>query len=494
MLSHETSLKRAVPLVFAGAFLLRIFHLNLPILEAYNNLTRQAVSAMIARNFYRHGFRFWVPELDQGAGPYLFNAEMPIGPFLSAILYRLSGGVSEWAARLVSVVFSMVLIGFLYALVKRIEGPRAALCAAIFAALSPLGLAFSRAVQPDMMMLAGSAGGVYFFYRYFEEKKIRHFVCSALWTALAVASKAYALYMFLPLAVLAWSCQNGKMFRDGKNYAYVLAVCLTLIWYAYMWYQGKTQALYYDTIRYDRGIAYGTLLDMFSFSNVLLFLKIFFVHILTPAGSLFFFIGLFAGVRKKEERVFYAWLGAVTLFLLVTWRIVIRNPYYELALYPPAVVFVGRGAALSLDWKGGLLRRHRILLGAALAVIVIPSILYFYRGLYSLPQDREMIPAAGKAAQRVTDKDDLIIASYESGPALLYYCDRKGWELDLSSSAEAPVEKLERLREQGAAVFVTTKQNLARAVVPFETHLRGRYRTLEEGQDHVIFGLKGGAA
>jgi len=494
MLSHETSLKRAVPLVFVGAFLLRIFHLNLPILEAYNNLTRQAVSAMIARNFYFHGFRFWYPELDQGAGPYLFNAEMPIGPFLTAILYGLSGGVHEWAARIVSVIFSMALIGFLYSLVKRIEGPRAALCTAVFAALSPLGLAFSRAVQPDMMMLAGSAGGVYFFYRYFEEKKIRHFVYSALWTTLAVASKAYAFYMFLPLAVIAWSYRKGKMFRDGKNYVYVLAVCLTLIWYATMWYQGKIQSLYYDTIRYDRGIAYGTPFELFSLPNIRLFLKIFFVHILTPAGSLFFFVGLLAGIRKKEEWMFYAWFAAVMIFLLVTWRIVIRNPYYELALYPPAAVFVGRGAALSLDWKGGFLKRHRVLFGVALAAIVIPSVLYFYRGLYSLPPARQAIPVAGQAVQRVTDKKDLIIASYEGGPALLYYCDRKGWELDLSGAGEEPIQKLERLRKQAATTFVTTKKNLASAAPLFESYLRSRYTVLEEDRDHVIFSLKGGPA
>lgn len=494
MVPYETSLKKAVPLVFVGAFLLRAFHLNLPLLEPYNNVTRQTVSAMIARNFYFHGFHFWYPELDQGAGPYLFNAEMPFGPFLAAILYALTGGVHEWAARLVSVVFSMILIGFLYGFVKKTEGQTAALFAAGFAAISPMGLALGRAVQPDMMMLTGSAGGLYYFYRYFKEKKMRFYVFSVLWTFLAVASKTYTLYMFLPLAAIAWIYQNKRAFTDGRNYLYVFIVSLTLIWYAWMWHQGKIQTLYYDTIRYNRGVDYGSMSDLFSLANLKLFFKIFFIHILTPAGTFFFLIGCVAGIRKKEDGIFYAWLAAVALFLLITWRIVMRNPYYELALYPPAAVFVGRGAALLLDWKGGVLRRHRVIFGVALTVVVIPSVLYFYRGLYFLPEDRKSILIAGQAARRITDEKDLIIASYEGGPGLLYYCERKGWELDLSGAGEDPVIKLERLRAQGAAYFVTIPQNLSRATPGFEQFLKQHYSLVIENTDAVIYRLQRGAS
>ncbi len=494
MSSHETSLKRIVLFIFSGAFLLRVFHLNLPILEAYNNLTRQAVSGMIARNYYRHGFCFWMPELDQGAGPYLFNAEMPIGPYLTAVLYWLLGGVHEWAARLVSVCFSMAMLWFLYAFVKKVYGKAQAAIATGFAAVSPLCLAFSRALQPDILMLAGSAGGLYYFYRYFEEKKSRHFIFSVLLTTLAVASKAYALYLFLPLIAIAWCAQKRRLLQDPKNYFYAFIVLLTLFWYGFMWVQGKTQHLYYDTIRYDRGIAYQSFLELFSAGNIGIFLKIFLIHILTPAGAILFFIGFVRRSTKKEDLIFYAWFGAVFLFLLVTWRIVLRNPYYELPLVLPAAVFVGRGAMVILALKDGPFGRCRGILIACLVVIAIPSLLYFYRGLYSLPPERNAILAAGKAAQAKTSPDELLIASYEGGPALLYYCDRKGWELDLSGSAGDPVDKLEALRNRGASAFVTIKKNLEHATASFEAYLRSHYSILEENEDYILFHVKAGAA
>jgi 4-amino-4-deoxy-L-arabinose transferase-like glycosyltransferase len=388
----------------------------------------------------------------------------------------------------------MVMLWFLYSFVKRSLGALQAVFALGLAAFSPLSVAFGRAVQPDMMMLAGSVGGLYYFYRYFEERKTQFYVLSVFLTTLAVASKAYTLYLFLPLIVIAWGYQGKKAFMDFKNYFYALIVLLTLLWYGYMWYQGKAQHLYYDTIRYNRGVDCRTFLDLFSATKVSLFLKIFFIHILTPGGTLLFFIGLFRGAQKKEDYTFYSWLTAVLLFILVTWRIVLRNPYYELALLPPAAVFVGRGAETLLQWRRGFFRRHRALLAAMLAVAIVPIVFYFYRRLYYLPDDRLSIVAAGKAVQEHTRKDELVIASYEAGPALLYYCDRKGWELDLSGSVADPAAMVEKFRAQGASVLVTTKMNLAGKAVPAENYLRSRYPVMIENSDYIIFRLKSGDA
>src|SRR3989338_8211507 len=100
--------KKASIYVFFLALLVRVFYLNIAFVEPYNNLTRQTVVGMVARNFYQHGFNFFYPELDDnGTGPYLFNAEMPLYSYIMAIGYWLAGGVREWVARSVSVAFYM---------------------------------------------------------------------------------------------------------------------------------------------------------------------------------------------------------------------------------------------------------------------------------------------------------------------------------------------------------------------------------------------------
>jgi len=484
MFANQTRFHKAAWFVFAGALLLRLYRLDLPFLEPYNSLTRQVVSGMMSRNFYLHGFRFWYPELDQGAGPYLFNAEMPIGPYIAALLYALTGGVHEWADRLVSVCASMALLGFLYAFAKRAYGAPTALWTLVFAAFSPLGVAFSRAAQPDMLMLAGSAGGLYFFYLYFEMKKTRYFVFSALMTFLAVASKAYTLYLFLPLLVMAWSYQGKKAISDPKNYFYAAFVLTTLVWYGYMWNQGKTQALYYDTIQLNRGVPFKKLSDLFSMAYFGLLGKIFFAHILTLSGTILFFIGFLTRSGKKEDRFFYAWFAAVAFFLMVTWRIVLRNPYYELALLPPAAVFMGRGFAVL---------RPRFFLAAVLLAAFLFNGLYFYRGLYFLPPERQALLAVGAAAERYTEPDKLVIASYEASPALLYYCNRRGWEFDASRGIDVLAADLEKKRDQGARFFVTPLGYLSKVNPVFEAYLRGRFGVVHEAAGHLILDLEKGA-
>src|SRR3990167_680095 len=140
--------KKPAFLIFVLALFVRVYNLDLPFLEPYNNITRQVVVGMVARNFYHHGFNFFYPELDDnGTGPYLFNAEMPLYSYLMAIGYWLAGGVREWVARSVSVIFSMGTLFFIHAFARQIAGNRAAFFALLFAAFSPLNVALSRSIQ-----------------------------------------------------------------------------------------------------------------------------------------------------------------------------------------------------------------------------------------------------------------------------------------------------------------------------------------------------------
>ena len=465
---------------------LRFYYINLPLVEPYNSQTRQGVSAMIVRNMYRHGFNIFYPELDEnGRGPYLFNAEMPIYAALMATGYKISGGVHEWAARSVSVLFSMGTLLMLYLLIRRRAGEAAALGASLFFALSPMSVALARAVQPDGLMLFASVAALYTFDLYLENRKAFYLICSAASMALAVLTKAYVLYLFIPLFYLAWEKEGAGVFKNWRYYLYTVVVASTLSWYVYMWMEGKGQNMAYPTISYVQGRG-----GVFSANHLYAVLKIFTLHLLTPVGTILFVLGLCRGPKNNGERFFYAWLISCVFFILVFWRTAVEHPYYQLPFVPVCAFFVAKGFHVLSETKFGSILKNPAAL-ALLVAIALAGPLYLYQGLYFLPSQNLAIVQAGEAVGRLSPKDGLVVAASETNPSqLIYYSDRKGWKFDLTETDESLlIERLEECRRQGAAAFVTTDVLLLKQRPLFEKHLRGHYALLEETDRFIVFGL-----
>ncbi len=485
--------KKAAIGVFFLAFLVRTIYLNIPLIEPYNNITRQTVVGMVARNFYQHGFNFFYPELDDnGAGPYLFNAEMPVYSYLMAIGYWLVGGVKEWAARLVSVIFSMGMLWILYRFVRRLHGEQMAFFTLLIAAFCPLNVALSRSIQPEATMLFASVGAIYAFYLYQETGRLRYYWTSAVFMALALAVKAYTVYLFLPLALWVWKKQRARIFTDYRNYFYLLFSCLPLAWYVSMWFAGKHQALAYSTISYihGRGEDYSNIRDIFSFSYLYKTSKIFVLHILTPAGALFFIMGFFE--RKKEETdfLFRAWFFSIALFLLIFWRTAVEHSYYQLPLVPAVSFYIAKGIVRALENLS--LRRvicHPFFL-TAIGAVTLVTLFHFYQRLYFIPKELHVIVEAGKALDRIAPKQSLVIGSYESSPAQLYYCNRKGWAFDMRQRTDDElIGRFEALHAKGASYFVISNLKEIFLAQGFYRYLKDHYPISEETPRYLIFKL-----
>ncbi len=478
-------------LVLAAA--LRFYHLNLPLVEPYNSQTRQGVSAMIVRNMYQHGFNLFYPELDEnGRGPYLFNAEMPVYAFLMALGYKIAGGVHEWAVRGVAALLSMGTLLLLYGLIRRRAGEKEALCAGFFFALSPMSVALARAVQPDGTMLFASVAALYSFDLYLENKNAFYLICSAASMGLAVLTKAYVLYLFIPLFYLAWEREGTGLFKNWRYYLYAAAVASTLSWYVYMWMLGRGQELAYSTISYasGRGAAYTHFWQILSPAYLNAVLKVFALHLLTPVGAVLFALGFFSKVKGEAERFFYAWFFSVVFFMGVFWRTAVEHSYYQLPFVPVCAFFVGKGfCVLGESRFGAVLKKPAVFVFFAALALAVP--LYLYKGLYFLPPQNLAVVEAGRAVDRLSPKDSLVAAASETNPSqLIYYSGRKGWKFDLSEKSEALlIERLEECRKQGAGSFVTAELTLLRQRPLFEKHLRDHYPILEETDRYIVFRL-----
>src|SRR5262249_17182898 len=101
--------------IFAAA--VRLYKISQPYVDQWS--FKQGTIAMIADNFYRHGFHILYPQVNwAGAAPGYIGTEFPIVPFLAALLY-LPFGEHEWIGRSVTLVFSVLSLPFFYLLAKK---------------------------------------------------------------------------------------------------------------------------------------------------------------------------------------------------------------------------------------------------------------------------------------------------------------------------------------------------------------------------------------
>src|SRR5688500_17992216 len=85
--------------LFLG-LMLRAVEINQAFVDAWS--WRQADVAMIAENFYHHGFNIFYPQINwAGSAEGYVGTEFPLLPFMAALLY-VCFGVQDWIGRFIS--------------------------------------------------------------------------------------------------------------------------------------------------------------------------------------------------------------------------------------------------------------------------------------------------------------------------------------------------------------------------------------------------------
>ncbi|MBN2331320.1 MAG: glycosyltransferase family 39 protein [Candidatus Aenigmarchaeota archaeon] len=144
-------------------------------------------------------------------------------------------GISEFSARLVSLIFGLIGIIFTYKLAMLITGDRrASLLSAAILALVPAYFEYSRLAMLEVPLLAMSVMVVYFFYRYVLGKKRRDAVVFGITLGLCMLSKNYGFVIVFPLLLYAVISKKYQLFRDGNMYlALFIAAIIAVPWFAF---------------------------------------------------------------------------------------------------------------------------------------------------------------------------------------------------------------------------------------------------------------------
>jgi 4-amino-4-deoxy-L-arabinose transferase-like glycosyltransferase len=469
---------------------IRLIEISQPYVDAWS--WRQADVAMIAENFYRHGFALFYPQINwAGRAPGYVGTEFPLVPFIAAMLYGVFG-VQAWVGRAVSVMFFALSVPLFYGLVHKTSNPRVAFWAVGIYILTPLSIFASRAFMPDMAALSLSLVALYFFGRWLERApNAKLFIATSLVTSLAILVKLPALLIGVPLLAMAWQKYGARGVCRRELVAFAaLALSAPLAWYTHAY---RISLIYPPYHFFGAGVL--------ELAEVGWYLEI--VHrlatsSLTPLVFAAMLVGLFVPARTASAWVFHWWLLALLVFIVLVGWGNHEHDWYQLPLVPVAAALAGRTCAWGF-------RRVAQRAGATVArigagVLVVGLAAASYNGLAPHYEPKRLAWwQAGLALNRLTPPEALVLIADDGDPTAFYYSQRRGWHF-LQNFGRPPVDseeaihELEQRRTEGASYLVFTANTFwwLERYPAFREHLEARYRRVRETEAYRIFELREG--
>lgn len=484
--------KTAVIAIIATGLIIRFIRIGQPLTEFS---TRQVETAMVARNFYNHGFKIFSPEMDFASGKgegSVFALELGIVPFIAAFLYKISGGVHEYWGRIVSILFwagsALIFYKWLLFFSERL----AVYGLAVYTFL-PLSIILSRTFQPEMAMLFFSILGLYFLTRYSLKEHEISLWLGAISISMAILLKLTAVSLTLPFiyTVLRKELLTRKKSQWIKfGIACLLTVSLPLVWYS----RGLLLSRIYPSQISSSNWAIGNWFDFSSWFKPENWRDIFnnlWGIALTPVGFTLFLSGVFLRKKTSTEYLFYYWVLGVAISILLFFYHSRTHAYYWLPLIPAASYFIA-GCLISLEESHAREKLFRNFIAKTTLILIVAAMLFYYiYPAYRVPRAYAKAGAVADAVNSRVSAGSLIIASCSSGPYLLYYCNRRGWDFWVNATDTNHIEYLESLRGMGAEYFVSANLEELNTNRALTKHLYENYDVIwEKKSTGVIFSLR----
>jgi 4-amino-4-deoxy-L-arabinose transferase-like glycosyltransferase len=464
-----------LPVLCAGGLAIRLVGIDEPLID--QQAWRQADTAAIARNFYLEGFELLRPRVDwRGTSSGVVETNFPAYPYLVACLYALTGGVHEWLARALAAVFSVATAIPLYAMGRRLSpGPWLARLAAALYLVLPLSWFFGRAVLPEALMILLSVSTLWGMQYWLEAPSRWRFMIATSLAGLVFAVKIPTLYLGFPLVALALARYGWAFLRRPSLWLFLAMAVLP----AFFWY---THAI--DLFQ-ETGLSFGIFgsTGYDKWDHTLLLSQDFWwtlggrfgFAVLTPVGAVLMVagvLGLWQTPSLGRERWYlYAWLGALLAYLLLVPEGNRKLHYYQLPFVPmvslfaaaPLAALLGEPVMGKVGAHLGRLGQWRRWVVLALLVAVVfasahqvddyrrPATYDYYRTCLAAGEAlAAKLPATALVVVGDLDDNAEAVARAQS-PTMLYYLQRKGWQI---TPDEFSAQTLERLAAQGAEYFV----------------------------------------
>ncbi len=475
----------------------RTYDIRQPFIDSW--CRQEAVTAMVAENFYLHGFNILRPQVnwrlpenervplmagwdDRSAG--YAGTEFPLVPFLAAVSYLLVG-VTEWPGRLLSVGFFALSLPFFYLVERRIlRTQTAAMFATAVFSLMPLSIFMGREFTPDMASLCLSIIGLYFFIDSVEnESHLGSVWLAGLATSLAILLRLPAITIGLAFFYICWKRFGPDMYSTARLWGILaLAFLPPLVWYGYAYQLSVAYSPYY--FFWQGGIA--------SLDAYLRTLYSTAITGVTPFITAAILTGLFlpdpspaTDPARNFGRLFHWWLLPLILYVVVAGESN-AHPLAQAAIVPIGAAMAGRVFDFGIHLAG---RRVLLVAGAVLFLcgVAISAYAYlrpWYRGSAEFLR-------AGVAINQLTSPGALVLLPGDGNPVTVYYSRRKCLYFPNPSDESDAITQLEAFHGSGAThiVFTSSTRYWLDRYQGLTRYLHQRYRLLRESGDATLFAL-----
>lgn len=359
-------------LIFASGLAVRLYRLDDPPVDFHP--TRQLHSALIARGMYYENNASapaWQREMAVSQWHMEGLIEPQVFERLVAWSYPLSGGPDLRIPRLIAILFWMVATVFTTLLAGKWIGRGGALVAALFLLVWPYGVVASRAFQPEPLMMALMAAGLWCAagWRQRREEQSRRWgwaIAAGLLSGMAIYIKSVAVFFLAPaLAVIVLSgCRPRRVLRDAQ-----------------VWVMGGLAVLPYAVYHVDGVYLQGYLVGQFSmrFFPAMWLDPAFYLRWISNLERVVPFemtlaalLGTFLVRRPWQRGMLLAmWLGYIAYGMALPHHISTHD-YYHLLLFP--LLALGLGAAAETVFqavRGPRWLARVVVVGVLLAALVI---------------------------------------------------------------------------------------------------------------------------
>jgi 4-amino-4-deoxy-L-arabinose transferase-like glycosyltransferase len=462
--------------------------------------------ASIALNYARDGFHFFYPQIQwRGAGPGYVEMEFPLQPFLTGVLFKLFGE-HEALCLVVPLLCGFALVWVVYCFGELLFGRVAALVAGGVVAVVPaFVLCTAWGMWPDPPMALCGTLGLYLLARWSQRGQLGDLVLGSVNIALALLFKLTALYLGAAILCIFFAKYGASFWKQRTFWLSGLAMLTPPVlwyWHAHDMYLATGNTFGILGAGYSK-FGNAELWRDLSLLRIAVF-RIFFYH-LTPFGALAASYGVFEAIRRRSWLPL-VWLLSVGIYALLVWRGVRDGHYqYLLPVTPIGALLAGLGvqSALERSARSTVLRTGTavglVLAFVASAIFACSDWFYVRDRAHDTVMWRQK-EATGRRVRKVTAPgsrilvsdtamDTLTPATSMTPPDVFYFADRRGWYL---SVAWLSVEKIERLRSQGAGYFVVSAQSAAefKAQRPeLMDYLLRKYAKLVDDDDGIVFSL-----
>lgn len=447
-------------LIFLTGFLLRVYRLDLPLLESQPN--RQVMDAFIIRQLYR-------PETLSQVDFSLLG--FPVYHSLVAGLYFIFGGENLFWGRFVSLVAALINFWLFIKIVRLFAPERIALWASFFFfVLSPINIVLSRAIQIEQTALVFGLTAIYFLARWSPPRRHYHWLSWFFFT-LTLAQEATLAYLSFPLIAIFYLKHQQPWFYLAT------AFILTGGWY-FLVMAPLNQAFpngWGVALDPRIWISLDHLLSIKFWANVGSYFADWAV---TPLVTVFVILGIFSFPRPPQL-IFLSWLiGAVISFVYRS-QPAIATHYYSIAFVAPASVIAAYGITSLIS----RFPSRRFFVPPWFLVMTLSSLATFFSfrtyitNLYVPHWKHEQVLAAAQQVKLLTPPAARVIASSYSSGILQFYLDRPGNSLVISppafDDANSTLSEFLRLKHQGAQYYVISDVSELDKNLPFKTEILG---------------------